>query len=134
MKGNHVPCCPSLPPYTQAVCGTTFGEAAELFSDIQRKDLEIKVLRAWDPKCSWEYKFTFVPFNLYALLPIIFHVLSKYNASTIFYKAYFFLFTNIDRSMADLNGYVHLCLRIEYFGRKVWIKGRQGSTRCLNNR
>ena len=26
----------------QAVCGTTFGEAAALFSDEERKDLEIK--------------------------------------------------------------------------------------------
>lgn len=40
------------------------------------------------------------------------------------YKAYLFLFTKIDRSMADLNRYVYLCLRV--FGQKSLDQGAPG--------
>ena len=50
-------------PVPQAVCGTTFGEAAALFSDEERKDLEIKAAACNGDFNGWDFHGDFPDFN-----------------------------------------------------------------------
>lgn len=46
-----------MPRHGEAVCGTTFGEAAKLFSEAERKDLEIKAIPTGTGGRGWESPF-----------------------------------------------------------------------------